>query len=187
VNWEALTAVATAASALVILATAIVGVWQLQHLRRATQLDGMLRLVDELTSPKVLGAIAYVRNEAPRRMQDPGYIDALLARPVQEETPEFTILRWLEKLGVLAKNGLIDPTTLFEMNQPDYLHLWVVLKPVLDPIRARSAISPFNNAEYLCARSEQWARRAWGSATVDELLARYRAGLPSDLRAAESR
>ncbi len=174
-TWEAVTAISTAASALVIMITAIVGVHQLRHLRRATQLDGIMRLVEELESPKVLTAIAYVRRQAPVRMQDPAYLDQLRLTSVQDETiPEYVVLRWLEKIGTLAKNGLIDPTTLYDLNMPHYLHLWIVLSVVVRRMRS-DGFNAFNNAEWLYHDSERWARREWGSETVDALLERYRA------------
>jgi hypothetical protein len=94
---------------------------------------------------------------------------------VQDETiPEYVVLRWLEKIGTLAKNGLIDPATLYDLNMPDYLHLWIVLDALVQAMRS-GGFNAFNNAEWLYRDSERWARRAWGSEAVDEMVERYRA------------
>jgi hypothetical protein len=176
-SWEAIVAVATAVSCLVIGVSAVIGISQLIHLRKATQLEGMMRLFDELETPKVLAAIGYVRRETSRRACDEAYLDDdLLKKPVQGEAEEFTVLRWLERIGTLAKYGLIDPEPLYALNMPDYIFLWVFLSPIVYRMRTRysEGFMAFDNAEYLCMEGEAWARRRLGSAAVDNLIARYR-------------
>jgi hypothetical protein len=101
------------------------------------------------------------------------------ASPVQDDSiPEYTVLRWLEKLGTLAKNGLIDPVTLYDLNMPDYLYLWIYLSPIVERMRSRSHFKNFNNAEYLYCDAERWARKDWGPGLAGEVIAGYRAKLP---------
>jgi len=70
-NWEAFTGIATAFTGLIILATVFVGARQLQHLQRATQLQGIMRLIDGMESPAVLKAIEYVRFTLPEELKKP--------------------------------------------------------------------------------------------------------------------
>jgi len=77
-SWDAVTAISTAVTAVVIAATVVVGYRQirltgdqLQHLRRSTQLDGTMKLFAELSTPEFRAARLFVENELAARMQDP--------------------------------------------------------------------------------------------------------------------
>ena len=50
-NWEAFIGLATAFTGVVILITVFVGVRQLRHLQQSTQLEGMMRLIDDVQAP----------------------------------------------------------------------------------------------------------------------------------------
>ncbi|HMD02517.1 MAG TPA: hypothetical protein VKG44_06070 [Candidatus Baltobacteraceae bacterium] len=59
ISWEAVTAIATAVTAIVIAATVAVGYRQIrlaaaqvEHLRRSTQLDGTMKVFSELGTPE---------------------------------------------------------------------------------------------------------------------------------------
>ena len=83
--WEALTAIATAVTAIVIAATVAVGYRQirltgdqLEHLRRSTQLDGTMKAFADLETPEFRSARMFVENELASRMQDAHFRDDLL-------------------------------------------------------------------------------------------------------------
>jgi hypothetical protein len=81
------------------------------------------------------------------------------------------------KLGTLAKNGLIDPRTMYDLSMSMVLHLWIVLSVVVEQMRRDGFNAAFDNAEWLYADGERWARRYLGSPVVDRLLVRYRASV----------
>jgi hypothetical protein len=73
-SWEALTAIATAFTGIVIAATVVVGARQLSltrdtldELRRATQLEGTMRVLDDLMGPEFRAAMLFVTNELPQK------------------------------------------------------------------------------------------------------------------------
>src|ERR1700692_2244898 len=83
--WEALTAIATAITAVVIAATVVVGYRQirltrdqLEHLRRSTQLDGTMKAFAEFDTPEFRQARLFVENEFPARMQQQRFRDEVL-------------------------------------------------------------------------------------------------------------
>jgi len=79
----------------------------------------------------------------------------------------------------------VGPTTLYALNMPDYLALWVVLSVVVERMRRRSraGFKAFDNAEYLCTESERWAECAWGREVLNRLKDGYRSQIPHSIDA----
>jgi len=69
-SWEALTAVVSVASVVVLAAAAIAAVIQIRHLRAGNQLEGFLEVSRELESPELLTARAFVELELADRLKD---------------------------------------------------------------------------------------------------------------------
>src|SRR5581483_1471098 len=120
-NWEALSAIATAFTGLVIMFTVIVGVRQARaaldqigEAHRATQLDGMLRIFDYFDDPKFAAARQYIMTKLAARMAEPDFEDYLRTTPMTE-FPWRTALGTLERMGVLVKMGLLE-------GEPFYYH-----------------------------------------------------------------
>lgn len=173
-DWIAFTGVATAFTGIVILVTVFTGFRQLRHLQHATQLDGMLKLIEDLYSPKLLQSIEYVRFKLPEQLEDEAVLAQLTSMHAQQDHPAYVVLRWLEKIGTLARYGLIDPEPLFALNSPDYQHMWAVLRRILINRRPSSGgIVPFDNAEYLCLSAWRWLRQTYGRATYEQLAEKY--------------
>lgn len=173
-DWTAFTGLATAFTGVVILVTVFIGIRQLRHLQQSTQLEGMLKLIDDLDSPKLLEAIEYVRFKLPQQLEDPAYRQALKQLHVQQDHHVYVVLRWLEKTGTLARYGLINPEPLFALNSPDYQHMWAVLGKLIEDRRTgMSGPMPFDNAEYLCLRAWRWWRQQYGQAAYERLAEKY--------------
>ena len=82
--WEVVSAVATALTGIIILVTVILGSHQLRltneqlkQLRRATQLEGTMRIFEVLRGPQFADALHFVSTEFVERMKDDGSV----ARP----------------------------------------------------------------------------------------------------------
>jgi hypothetical protein len=76
-NWEALSAIGTVFTGLIILLTVILGARQLKaatahvdHLRRATQLEGAMQIFAQMRSPEFLDSYRFVLQELPDRLND---------------------------------------------------------------------------------------------------------------------
>lgn len=117
-SWDALTAVSTAVTAIVIAATVAVGYRQIRlardqlaHLRSSTQLDGTMRLFSELETPQFRAARSFVENELGTRMQDATFRDEqLLPFDALDEDrhKELLVAGTFEKIGTYARHGLLD-------------------------------------------------------------------------------
>lgn len=144
-NWEALSAISTAFTGLVILLTVIYAARQvralndqsralaaqLEHLRRATQLEGTLAIFDEVLSPDVQAAYAFVMKEFGEKMKDERFrAEALERAPNTDTHQEVLILRHLERIGTLIKNDLLDPYALFDFSSFFIQENWKILRPL---------------------------------------------------------
>src|SRR5207253_1956248 len=108
-SWEALSAIATAFTGIVIMLTVIVGVRQARaaldqigEAHRATQLDGMMRIFEKFDEPEFIRARLYIMKELPARMQDPDFEDYLRNTPYAE-LPWRRALTTLERIGVFVR------------------------------------------------------------------------------------
>jgi hypothetical protein len=166
VNWEAVTAISTAFTGLVILLTALFAARQVQalnnqskamsaqigHLRRATQLTGTLSIFDEIMTPEIVDAWRFVMTEFPEKMKDERFHAEAL-----ERTPDFTvhkevyILRHFERIGTLVRNGLVDSDVLLDFVNLFIRENWEKLRPLVLEQRRRYGATLWENFEYLAS------------------------------------
>jgi hypothetical protein len=145
-NWEAVTALSTAFTGLVIFLTVIYAARQvhalneqskalgaqLEHLRRATQLDGTLAIFEELFSPDVMAAYRFIMTDYDERMKDERYrAEAIQSIPDPEKHKEIHFLRHMERIGTLVKGGLLDSDVLLDFSDEMILGTWKHLKPLV--------------------------------------------------------
>jgi hypothetical protein len=144
-NWEALSAVSTAFTAGVMLLTVIYAARQvgaaneqsraltaqLEHLRRATQLDGTLAVFDELFSPDFLAAYRFVLTDYDELRTDARfYAEALERAPDTEKHKERQVLRHMERIGTLVRNELLDAEVMIDFAEDMVRQTWRKLKPL---------------------------------------------------------
>ena len=158
-NWDALTAVSTAASALVVLVAGAVAVYQLREGRRASQFDATQRMVDRIIDPRFNRAVRYVLDELPKRMEDPEYRGELeRARGWDidpDRHPEVVVLARLEEVGIYLRHRLLLGDALLDFNGQLILQAWGPLKPVVDLQRkAYNYPELWSSAEYLYERAK---------------------------------
>lgn len=168
-TWEALTAIATAFTGLVIAATVVVGARQLRltrdtldELRRATQLEGTMRILDDLMGPEFRESMVFVANELPRKMQEEGF-RATVSRMGAEDTAvhkELIVLRTLERVGVYIKYGLLDGEVIYDVSLPVFISLWTSLQPVIEIHRRDRGEGFWENFEYLYRSAVAWHDKA---------------------------
>lgn len=174
VNWEALTAISTAFTGLVILLTVLFAARQvralneqstaltaqLEHLRRATQLDGTLAIFDEVFDRELRGAYRFILTEFEQRMKDEEFHREALERvPNPEVHKELYMLRHMERIGTLVKNGLIDSGVLLDFMGFFVQENWNRLKPLaLEQRRKYGHDRLWENFEYFAGEAERFER-----------------------------
>jgi hypothetical protein len=171
-NWEALTAISTAFTGLVILLTVLFAARQvaalkdqssamadqLEHLRRATQLTGTLAIFDELFRTDVIDAYRFVINDFAARMKDATFrAEALERTPNLALHKELVILRHLERVGTLVSSGLVDADVLLSLSGYFVIENWSRLEPlVLEQRRHLKLDLLWTNFERLARLAEKY-------------------------------
>jgi hypothetical protein len=169
VNWEALTAISTAFTGVVILLTVLYAARQvralneqstamaaqIEHLRRATQLTGTLAIFDEIMTIEVAAAARFVATEFAEMMKDERFhAEALERVPDWTVHKEVYMLRHLERIGTLVKNGLVDADALLDFMGLFIRENWRHLRPLALEQRKLYGLSLWENFEYLALQAE---------------------------------
>jgi hypothetical protein len=165
-NWEALSAIGTAVTALIFLATVVLGARQLRatndqlaHLRRATQLDGTMRIFEALRSERVSGAVQFVMAELEDRLKDdayrreaekPGGVDATTHK-------ERIVFNAFEEVGTYVRHGLVNGSVIYDFYSSVIIGCWRRMAPLVEAQRAIYGDDQlWSNFEFLCQGSKAW-------------------------------
>lgn len=157
-TWEALSAISTFLTLVVISATAVAAVGQLRHMRASNAITGFLGLMDRWSSPHAREVQNYVfSGELARRLQDRAYRDELMRGQADRLThPEVEYLDLWESLGMFLKMGFFSEEAVMESGGPVALAAWPKLTPVIAIIRRKRAATAYDNFEYLVSRVRMW-------------------------------
>jgi hypothetical protein len=182
--WEAVTAIGTVGTAIVIFLTVVFArrqvelTWQQLHqLRQATQLEGAIAIYAELESPRVEAARMFVLLELPAKMKDPSFRDEvrLVAQVDETQHQELIILRAYDRIGIYIDAGLIDSQVIYRGAMGRILTMWEALGEVV-AIHRQTAAFLWSGFETLAlgARAFALAQKA-DLAKVGRLMAESRA------------
>jgi len=160
--WEGVSTMATVVTTLVIAATAIAAIIQIRQLKLATQLEGFLALHQEYASPEMYAVREYVKNELPRRLQDPKYCDELEKGGAFTAThPELVLGNFWEKVGTLVSTGLLDPNLYLEMGAYRAIEAWDQLREVIE-LRRRSEPLQWAGFDHIVKLSREYLAHRGG-------------------------
>lgn len=162
-SWEALTALASVASALILLVASTAAVLQLRHLRLANQLQAYLDIMTSFQSPEMSTARHFLRT---CDMTDPTTV-ASLTSPVVEPRV-LAVGAHFQMVARLLNRGVLDEE-LFAAYHDTAPRIWTSLKPVADVMRRRASSPIWIDFEYLVYRSKR-----------DRLVKRFLARYPAD-------
>lgn len=170
VSWEALTAVASLFSSFAVLAAVLVavrqvrvGAAQVEHLRKATQLDGTMKIFALIGSDEQQQARRFILTELAARLEDPKFraeVSQLASFPSLQEHPELQVLRLMEMVGNYVKHGLLDENIMFDAWITAVIQIWERLESCGVIALHREAIGPgmWENFEALYHRGQLWLR-----------------------------
>lgn len=164
-SWEAVTAVGTVGTALVILLTVIFARHQVEltrqqlyQLRQATQLEGAIAIYAELESQRVEDARRFVLLELPSKMHDAGFRDEvrLVAQVDETQHQELIILRTYDRIGIYIDAGLIDADVIYRGAMGRILTMWEALGEVV-AIHRQTAAFLWSGFESLASGARTFA------------------------------
>ena len=168
VDWGAVTALATAASAVIIAITVIVGGRQvrltriqLDHLRRSTQLEGLMKIFDDLHNPTYMRARRYVATDLYRKLTDPVFrkevsLGIIWTKNPDEIHEELFVLRTFEMIGSAVRHGLLDADVVLDAIAPSVIVSWEHLHEVIEMQRRGVHSRMWENFEYLNTLAVGW-------------------------------
>jgi hypothetical protein len=142
-NWQAVGAISTAFTGVVILFTVIYAARQVQvlneqakataeqieHLRKSTQLEGMHEAFNQLLTAEFTDALNFILSELPERLKDETYHRETLTRG-ESRLPnhkEFIVFRTFESIGTCVKWGMIEGGPLYDFASPTIIESWDAL------------------------------------------------------------
>jgi len=173
-NWEAVAALGSVLSATVIAVTVIfasrqvkVGARQAQltndqlnHLRRSTQLEGAMRIFDEMDKPEFREAVRFVVHDLRNQMQDPAFRDAVAFPEAAPDAlhKENIVMRFFERVGAYVKEGLLDGALIYTVVPTTILSTWEALSDVLAIQRKTVSELKAENFEFLYNGTVAWSR-----------------------------
>ena len=159
--WEAVTAVSTAVTTIVLLLTVLMGKRQVDLLRRSTQLEGVFSVLRELNSEKCIESRRFVLHELESRLKDPQFRKDIEDGVTDEAVhKEIATLGIFEEIGAYVKFGLVDADTIYCQAGARAVRCWQKLQPVVELARKRGGPGVWDSYEALVAGAKQYYRRA---------------------------
>jgi hypothetical protein len=165
VSAEWIGALASAATFVVIAASALAALVQLRHMRISNQIAALNEMQDRLDTPLFIELMRFIRADLPERLKDPEVRRALLSRSWFHDVPEeyrrlATVTNYFESLGLLVKLGIIDARIMNELFSIITVDLWESFGPLA--VQRRMVIkSPqlWEHFEYLAVQAQEWLRK----------------------------
>jgi hypothetical protein len=173
-NWEAVAALGSVLSATVIAITVIfasrqvkVGARQAQltndqlnHLRRSTQLEGAMRIFDDMDKPEFREAVRFVVHDLRNHMQDPAFRDAVGFPEAASDSvhKENIVLRFFERVGAYVREGLLDGSLIYTVVPTTILSTWESLVDVVALQRKTTSQLKAENFEFLYQGTVNWSK-----------------------------
>jgi hypothetical protein len=151
-SWEALTAVGTLGSALVVAVAAGAAVLQMRHLRNANQLEAILRIYDSFNGNEMLMARRYCLNDLPAALTHDASRAAILRGDVD---PRVTFVgNFFNETGALVVDGFLDERLIWPL-VPTAARLWHVPSGLAYEWRRPRPDPVWADFEYLAALEER--------------------------------
>ncbi|HEY6357076.1 MAG TPA: hypothetical protein VIX35_02465 [Vicinamibacterales bacterium] len=193
-NWEAVTAIGTVFTGLVIFFTVIIGqrqikvtLDQLRQLRRASQLDAANVIFAELASPAFLDARRFILNELPECLKDPKFHKELelVGRADENVHKELIVLRTFERIALYVEEELLDANLIRHLASGRIVDTWEGLAEVVAVHRRSFGVNTWQHFEGLYHDTISHAtEQGWTMARADQVVRELRA--PRDDAASRS-
>lgn len=157
---EWLTAIATAGTFVVIAASAVAALIQLQHIRGSNQIAAMTEFRETMESEEFQRAQRFVSFELPERLKDPAeQIKATTLPFIEEYAAVATVANMFEALGSFVRNGVIDADVACNVVALIAVRNWDALLPIITYVRRKvSSKALWENFEYLALLSKRYIK-----------------------------
>jgi len=188
--WEALTAIGTIASAIVIAVTVImaarqvrVTTEQLAQMRRTSQFEAARSVLLEMAEPSFVAAYRFVFQDFKRMLADDAFRADLAHIGIADDSvhKELVVLRAFDRIGTYVRFGLVDGEIIYPTYAARIVVCWEILAEAIAVYRQVAGVPLFENFEHLYQDCRRWQAREHRVSDVAATLGRiagYRARFP---------
>ena len=164
-SWEAVSAIGSLASVVVIAVTVVVGARQLrvtqrqlEQLRSATQFEGTLTIFADLTTPEFFAAARFTISLLAEKMRDDAFRSEVTVIGLAEDGDhaELLVLRTFERVGTYVKHGLLDGAIVYDYAGPMIRETWSALVEVVEIHRRTGGTGMWENFEHLAGQCAEY-------------------------------
>ncbi|HET9342133.1 MAG TPA: hypothetical protein VFO25_04325 [Candidatus Eremiobacteraceae bacterium] len=189
--WEALTAIGTIGSAIVITVTVLLSarqvratVDQLEQVRKATQFDAARTVLLDMVDPAFVTAYRFVYLDLEKHMADDSFRRELANVGTADEKvhKELVVMRTLDRIGAYVKYGLVDGDIIYSTYYGRIVVCFERLREVMAVHRDIAGRSMYANLEFLYDDCGRWLAAngiAIDLPAVMERVAAYQARYPA--------
>jgi hypothetical protein len=156
-SLEAWSAAAQIGTFLVIAATAVAALVQLNHLRAANQIAASNMFIQEYDGPELREAFSFVRSQLKHRLEDPAFRKEIRNGDLDRaKHPEIMVCNFFDQWGGYFREGAMDRTMFMRHSAGVVLAFWEHLAPVVVLSARDGANKAFEQFEYLAVQAEDW-------------------------------
>ena len=157
VTWEAVTALSTLGSAVVVAIAATAAVLQIRHLRAGNQLAAVLRIYDVFNGPEMVEARRYCIYDLPTILADDAARAAMAGAKMD---PRVTLVgNFANEIGALVVDGFLDQRLIWPL-VPITARIWRIVAPLAHEWRRERTDPIWADFEYLAALEERVDRES---------------------------
>lgn len=157
---EAVNAIASIGTFVVIAATAIAAIVQLRHMRASNQITAINEVRHLTNSDSFTDARTFIVERLPELVKDPEFRKRMYLQPTPTDLRALnTFADAYEMVGSLVKNGLLDKDVVCDLFAWNVVGGWRRLAPVTSARRHVLGSAVWENFEYLAGLSQTWLDR----------------------------
>lgn len=161
IDLTTLNAWANLGTFLLLLASVIAAAVSLHHAASFNQISAVISMERDLRGPDMQEAFRFVQTELPyklhseefrNQLNDIGFVDARVHM-------EINALNWLNAVGTLLKNNLVDENAWMDLFSRLVVAYWERLEPVIAIMRRKRGDWQYANFEYMAMRARMWLKK----------------------------
>ncbi|HME82735.1 MAG TPA: hypothetical protein VKF82_11775 [Candidatus Eremiobacteraceae bacterium] len=164
-SLEVLSTAASIGSFVVIAATALAAIVQLQHLRTSNQLTGLLNILGRSEDPQFSEWRQGTKKLASQGVQDPAFRKSIEDNTYnRQDAPFLHLYNWYDYVGSLVKQRLIPAEAIMDVYSWVLVNDWKDGEDLIAISRRVGGSGIWENFEYLVVLAREWLDSHQGSA-----------------------
>jgi hypothetical protein len=161
VDFQAVNTYANIGTFLLLLASVIAAAVSLHHAASFNQISAVISMERDLRGPDMQEAFRFVQTELPYKLHSEEFRNELNAIGFIDSRihMEINALNWLNAVGTLLKNNLVDENAWMDLFSRLVVAYWERLEPVIAIMRRKRGNWQYANFEYMAMRARMWLKK----------------------------